>query len=76
MTVPSEDRPYSEAPYSDLPYHSRRHRGPVDDPGEHLGGPLCAEAQADGVPCYELGRECETCERAFTSWSTERPKDD
>ncbi len=26
--------------------------------------PLCAEAQADGVPCYELGRYCETCERA------------
>jgi hypothetical protein len=26
--------------------------------------PLCAEAQADGVPCYEVGRACETCERA------------
>ncbi|HEX5139083.1 MAG TPA: hypothetical protein VFY93_19090 [Planctomycetota bacterium] len=26
--------------------------------------PLCPEAQADGVPCYELGRYCETCERA------------
>jgi hypothetical protein len=26
--------------------------------------PLCEEAQADGVPCYELGRYCETCERA------------
>lgn len=25
---------------------------------------LCGEAQADGVPCYELGRKCETCERA------------
>lgn len=25
----------------------------------------CAEAQADGVPCTELGRECETCERAL-----------
>jgi hypothetical protein len=25
---------------------------------------LCEEAQADGVPCYELGRQCETCERA------------
>lgn len=25
--------------------------------------PLCAEAQADGVPCYELGRFCEVCER-------------
>jgi hypothetical protein len=26
--------------------------------------PLCAEAQADGVPCYEAGRKCEVCERA------------
>jgi len=25
---------------------------------------LCAEAQADGVPCVEMGRKCETCERA------------
>ncbi len=25
---------------------------------------LCAEAQADGVPCTELGRDCPTCERA------------
>jgi hypothetical protein len=25
---------------------------------------LCEEAQADGVPCWELGRQCETCERA------------
>jgi hypothetical protein len=76
MTVPSEDRPFSEAPYSDLPYHSRAHRGPKASPGEDLGGPLCAEAQADGVPCYELGRECETCERAYTSWVKERPQED
>lgn len=27
-------------------------------------GALCSEAQADGVPCHELGRECETCEKA------------
>jgi len=27
-------------------------------------GALCPEAQADGVPCTELGRDCETCERA------------
>jgi hypothetical protein len=27
-------------------------------------GALCSEAQADGVPCTELGRECEQCERA------------
>ncbi len=25
---------------------------------------LCEEAQADGVPCYEVGRECDTCGRA------------
>ena len=27
-------------------------------------GALCAEAQADGVPCTELGRDCETCSKA------------
>ena len=26
-------------------------------------GALCAEAQADGVPCTELGRDCEKCEK-------------
>jgi hypothetical protein len=25
---------------------------------------LCAEAQADGIPCTALGRHCEICERA------------
>ncbi|OGQ91685.1 MAG: hypothetical protein A2289_17910 [Deltaproteobacteria bacterium RIFOXYA12_FULL_58_15] len=25
---------------------------------------LCSEAQADGVPCTEVGRHCEICERA------------
>lgn len=25
--------------------------------------PQCSEAQADGVPCEELGRLCEECER-------------
>ena len=25
---------------------------------------LCAEAQADGVPCNELGRSCDVCSRA------------
>jgi len=24
-------------------------------------GVLCPEAQADGVPCTELGRDCEIC---------------
>jgi hypothetical protein len=27
-------------------------------------GVLCPEAQADGVPCCELGRDCETCDMA------------
>jgi hypothetical protein len=26
---------------------------------------MCPEAQADGVPCPELGRSCEICERAL-----------
>jgi hypothetical protein len=29
------------------------------------GTGLCAEAQADGVPCTELERDCEICERAY-----------
>jgi hypothetical protein len=28
-------------------------------------GALCEEAQADGVPCPDMGRDCETCERAL-----------
>ena len=31
---------------------------------------LCAEAQADGVPCFELGRQCETCELAYRWYVT------
>lgn len=27
-------------------------------------GALCAEAQADGVPCETLGVACDTCDRA------------
>ena len=27
-------------------------------------GTLCAEAQADGVPCIALGIDCAVCERA------------
>lgn len=29
-----------------------------------LGTGLCPEAQADGVPCTALGRDCEICEKA------------
>ncbi len=34
-------------------------RAPVPGTG------LCPEAQADGVPCTALGRDCEICEEAF-----------
>ena len=27
--------------------------------------PPCDRAQADGVPCQELGRDCEKCEHAY-----------
>ena len=36
-----------------------------DTPGS---GALCSEAQADGVPCFELGRDCEECEQAAPLW--------
>jgi len=75
MIEPSERRPFSEAPYSDVPYRSGTHRAPKGQPGEGRGGPLCADAQADGVPCFELGRECETCEKAYTSWVEDEPEE-
>jgi hypothetical protein len=31
-------------------------------------GALCDQAQADGVPCFEIGKECETCEHAKPGW--------
>lgn len=34
---------------------------PIPDQGL---GVLCPEAQADGVPCSELGRECDICPMA------------
>ncbi len=39
-----------------------RHAAAAPHPGI---GSLCAEAQADGVPCYESGRDCEKCDRAW-----------
>ncbi len=33
------------------------------------GVALCCEAQADGVPCTELGRDCETCAEAVRHFS-------
>ena len=32
---------------------------------ESKGVPPCAEAQADGVPCPSIGRQCETCAQAI-----------
>jgi hypothetical protein len=65
------DRPYSDDPYSDLPCDSARDLR-ADAPARQ-GGAMCADAQADGVPCYELGRDCETCERAYLSWADAEP---
>jgi len=39
---------------------------PGEDPRLHL--PPCEQAQADGVPCTELGRDCEVCEAACAEW--------
>jgi hypothetical protein len=36
-------------------------------------GALCAEAQADGVPCYELGRDCQVCGKARPATQREWP---
>lgn len=38
---------------------------PEEKPLTRGTGALCAEAQADGVPCQELGRDCEVCGRAM-----------
>ena len=37
-------------------------KDPKNDP-EHW--PPCGRAQADGVPCQELDRDCEKCEQAY-----------
>ncbi len=65
MDDPGAVRPFSDDPYSDLPSDGRRQARPRRSHSEIALGVLCPEAQADGVPCYELGRECETCELAF-----------
>jgi hypothetical protein len=31
-------------------------------------GVPCMEAQADGVPCFDLGRDCSECEEGFQAW--------
>jgi len=37
---------------------------PSQDSTEWVGTGLCAEAQADGVPCYDAGRQCDVCGRS------------
>lgn len=41
-------------------------QNPGEDPRMYL--PPCEQAQADGVPCTELGRHCEICEQAYAEW--------
>jgi hypothetical protein len=41
------------------------------DPG-WSGTGLCPEAQADGIPCHEVGRDCETCGRAAPAYPSRR----
>ncbi len=41
-----------------------RPRPGIETASEWATSGLCDEAQADGVPCAEPGRVCETCERA------------
>ena len=45
---------------------------PPEDPG-WSGTGLCPEAQADGIPCHEVGRECDTCGRAVPAYASARP---
>jgi len=77
MTEPS-DRPFSQHPYGDVASDRRAHAARKIRKLLQTGAPhgaLCAEAQADGVPCFELGRDCETCEQAYLSWADAQPKD-
>jgi len=39
-------------------------RRALEAPPEWGGTGLCAEAQADGVPCTVAGRACDTCGQA------------
>lgn len=53
-------------------------RRPAAGEGLPTSGPgaLCPEAQADGVPCQELGRDCEICEKARPSSEKEKKERD
>ena len=48
---------------------NKNRSGREDAPAGGTG--LCPEAQADGVPCDELGRDCEICERATSEEKTD-----
>jgi hypothetical protein len=67
---PEEDRQFSIDPYSARPVDSRGRALPVNSHSEKALNVLCPEAQADGVPCFELGRDCETCEMAYRWYVT------
>jgi len=41
----------------------------------HPDLPPCEQAQADGVPCTEVGRQCEICEHAYPEWRAARQGD-
>jgi len=73
MIDPKSGRRFSTHPYSDVPAEAGRHPPRRRRLPERALGVLCAEAQADGVPCFELGRDCETCERAYASWRDGTP---
>jgi hypothetical protein len=67
---PEDDRAFSDHPYSSVPTDSRGRANRVGSHSEETQGVLCPEAQADGVPCFELGRQCETCELAYRWYVT------
>jgi hypothetical protein len=56
----------------DQPDRSRPSQQRVARPADGLGV-LCCEAQADGVPCAELGRDCADCERGARHRPTRPP---
>lgn len=65
-----KNHPFSDDPYSSIPVDSRGQSRRVGSHSEKALNVLCAEAQADGVPCFELGRQCETCELAYRWYVT------
>ena len=60
----SEEDPMSAHDTTTISPRDRDPTATVDAQGIWCQAGLCAEAQADGVPCEEPGRRCEACERA------------